>query len=712
MVALLLLLSSAGIMRGLSDDAGTIRSAHELDDFLLSTHDEVRPFSLRGQVRQANATGTKFFLDDGSRIVRLVRNQQWPKSCPQNGDIVEVTGHTVRLADKAVNADCETIVKIGHKPLPPPIEKPMRNLLRDRGHPYRAVRVRGTVRDFILDDIDLNFASIVLTDDDTTLYLSLHTDHADTLLPKLEALVGAKISVDGMIRTDIRILEGNTSYGHRGLPLLFISGLDAIRVIQPAPADPFAVPSLDDLSPVWPEDLLTATRKRIDGKVLTSARTQGFLLETADGRLVNVDLASRPSPRFGEYVTAVGLPVTDLYRINLARAIWKHGSRTFDIPHTKPERVTISSLLTNSTAHTQYQIDSFGRRIRLSGFVRSLPAPDGIKRKVLIEDDGHILSLIAEPGIDPFADLALGMKIEATGICLMDIEPWRPGMPFPRIIHAYVAVQSPSGIVIISRPPWWTPRRLLILVCALGFAALAGIIGNVILRTIVIRRSRELLREQTKRLSETLRVDERTRLATELHDTVAQNLSGLSMQLDAAGRLADSEPATMKSILAFTSKSLLACRRELRDCLWDLRSQALNETSMNAAIRRALTPHIPSTTLTVRFNVPRRKVSDHTAHAILRILRELVHNAIQHGKAKTLRIAGSLDGEGLKFSCTDDGCGFDVNAAPSSAEGHFGLQGIRDRIRAFNGKLTISSSLGKGTRAVIILHPQTLDIHP
>lgn len=710
MVALLLLLSSAGIVRGLSDDAGTIRSARELDDFLLSTHDEMCLFSLRGQVRQASATETKFFLDDGSRIVRLVRNLQWPESCPQNGDIVEVTGHTVRLADKVVNADCETIVKIGHKPLPPPIEKPMRNLLRDRGHPYRAVRVRGTVRDFILDDIDLNFASIVLTDDDTTLYLSLH--YTDTLLPKLEALVGAKISVDGMIRTDIRVLAGNTSYGHRGLPLLFISGLDAISVIQPAPANPFAVPSLDDLSPAWPEDLLTATRKRIDGKVLTSARTQGFLLETADGRLVNVDLASRPSPRFGEYVTAVGLPVTDLYRINLARAIWKHSGRTFDIPHTKPERVTISSLLTNSTAHTQYQVDSFGRRIRLSGFVRSLPAPGGIKRKVLIEDDGHILSLVAEPGIDPFADLELGMKIEATGICLMDIEPWRPGMPFPRVIHAYVAVQSPSGIVIISRPPWWTPRRLLILVCAIGFAALAGIIGNVILRTIVIRRSRELLREQTKRLSETLRVDERTRLATELHDTVAQNLSGLSMQLDAAERLADSDPATMKSILAFTSKSLLACRRELRDCLWDLRSQALNETSMNAAIRRALTPHIPSATLAVRFNVPRRKVSDHTAHVILRILRELVHNAIQHGKAKTLRIAGSLDGEGLKFSCTDDGCGFDVNAAPSSAEGHFGLQGIRDRIRAFNGKLTISSTLGKGTRAVIILHPQTLDIHP
>ena len=272
-----------------------------------------------------------------------------------------------------------------------------------------------------------------------------------------------------------------------------------------------------------------------------------------------------------------------------------------------------------------------------------------------------------------------------------------------------LVVRTSGDIRILSRPSWWTPQRILILAGLFALAALVIGLWNITLRTLVIRRSRALLREQAKRLTETLRVEERTRLATELHDTVAQNLSGLSLQLDAAGRLADSDPVTMKSILAFTSKALLACRRELRDCLWDLRSQALDEKDMNAAIRRALTPHLGDAQLVIRFNVPRRKLPDHTVHTVLRILGELAKNAIRHGKATTLRIAGSFDDDGLKFSCTDNGCGFDVAQAPNSAAGHFGLQGIRDRIRTFNGSFKLTSAPGKGTKAVVHLCPTPLE---
>ena len=103
----------------------------------------------------------------------------------------------------------------------------------------------------------------------------------------------------------------------------------------------------------------------------------------------------------------------------------------------------------------------------------------------------------------------------------------------------------------------------------------------------------------------------------------------------------------------------------------------------------------------VRFNIPCELLTDDTAHALLRIVRELVQNAIRHGRAKTVRIAGCLDGERLLFSVVDDGCGFVPDSAPGVREGHFGLQGIHERVNHFGGELEIESAPGKGTKVSI-----------
>ena len=85
------------------------------------------------------------------------------------------------------------------------------------------------------------------------------------------------------------------------------------------------------------------------------------------------------------------------------------------------------------------------------------------------------------------------------------------------------------------------------------------------------------------------------------------------------------------------------------------------------------------------------------------MIRELVANAIRHGHAEHIRIAGSLENGLMMISVRDDGCGFDPAAAPGVAEGHFGLQGIRERLARYGGELRVESAPGKGTRAVIRL---------
>jgi signal transduction histidine kinase len=99
--------------------------------------------------------------------------------------------------------------------------------------------------------------------------------------------------------------------------------------------------------------------------------------------------------------------------------------------------------------------------------------------------------------------------------------------------------------------------------------------------------------------------------------------------------------------------------------------------------------------------VSRERLSDNTAHGILRIIRELASNAVRHGGATEIRIAGSIEKDRLLFSVSDNGCGFDPENHPGVADGHYGLQGIQDRIDGFEGEMAIKSTVGEGTKATI-----------
>ena len=189
--------------------------------------------------------------------------------------------------------------------------------------------------------------------------------------------------------------------------------------------------------------------------------------------------------------------------------------------------------------------------------------------------------------------------------------------------------------------------------------------------------------------------------SVELHDSLSQNLTGVSLAIRAANRLADSDLDGMRKSLGLAAKTLDSCRDELRNCLWDLRNQTLEESDMNEAIRQTLAPHIGDAKLSVRFNVPRERLSDNTAHSILHIIRELASNAVRHGNATEIKVAGAIENDRLLFSVADNGCGFDPDSRPTAADGHFGLQGIQDRVDGFEGELSIGSVLGKGTKITI-----------
>ena len=155
---------------------------------------------------------------------------------------------------------------------------------------------------------------------------------------------------------------------------------------------------------------------------------------------------------------------------------------------------------------------------------------------------------------------------------------------------------------------------------------------------------------------------------------------------------------------------------------------------MNEAVRRTLLPHIRGIALSVRFNVSRRRLSDFTVHTLLCIIRELAVNAIRHGGATRLQVAGTIRGGRLFVSVTlregsaarsafvtsrpfmpgmrksrrmtsgwRRSAGFDPATAPGVTESHFGLQGVRERISNLAGVFTLVRRPRGGMRATVEL---------
>jgi signal transduction histidine kinase len=300
----------------------------------------------------------------------------------------------------------------------------------------------------------------------------------------------------------------------------------------------------------------------------------------------------------------------------------------------------------------------------------------------------------------------VGYQVEVTGVCIMEGENWSPYSAFPQIHGVLLVVRTPDDIHVIDRPSWWTAGRLLAALAIL-LIILGGILfWNIQLRKAVRKREIELKHEIFNHVNSDMKIRERNNLSIELHDSLSQGLTGVSMEIDTARRLTD-DPAGITRHLKLAARSLKSCLDELKACIHDLRTNTLGDCDMDESIRRTLVPFISDTELSIRFNVPRNLISDNIAHNVLRIIRELVVNAVRHGQASSVKIAGSIAGQTLCFSVQDNGCGFDPTTCPGPDQGHFGLQGIRERLKRLNGSLTIGGKGINGTRAAVMIELQT-----
>ena len=667
----------------------------------LTTVAELRTAEIRREFgRTFDVTATVVSLRTEDKLTFTVQDGRLGMTCwnhaPKTdgeiapGDRVRIQGRLNPGEFYAIAADCTALQILGHGPVPPPLRVSPEELARG-DFTHCRIRLEAVVSDILADEVNGHRLLLILSCNGAIVYSLADKSACPT---DVASLIGRRVEVTGIYSHVI---------GHRRQLqyAIRITSPSEIRPLGTAGTDPFAAADVHASDLLRPGNGQWASRRKAVGHVLTVWDDNKLLLRTDDGTVVRGELAASRLPTHGARIALAGLPETDLYNTILTRADWKRlPDETSEDTQPPPALATSADrLFRTHDGQTVYDYSFLGRDILVSGIVRGLPTPGG-EKSLYLDDDGHILTIDAGNGLPPTARIGLGDTVRVRGTCVIETEKMGFNGTAPHITGLRIVLNDPADIHVLARLPWWTPHRLLAVIGALLLALAAACLWSILLRRVAERRSRELLQAQLARVESDLRLRERTRLSVELHDSLSQNLTGAAMEVNAAKQLAtDDADATLRH-LNLASKTLKSCRNELRACLWDLQSDALASTDMNEAIRKALEPYVGETELSIRFNVPRRLFTDNTTHVLMRIVRELVVNAIRHGHAHSIKIAGSRASGRLLFSVRDDGEGFDAATAPGIAEGHFGLQGIRERLRLLGGELTVESRPHEGTRAM------------
>lgn len=672
-----------------------VRTAAELKRVLYDEPASGRPFALAGEVRHVRESAQQSVVwalrDESGDVLVTAPRTTLPKEIVA-GDRVRISGKTVTGKYDIVWPLPTNVVCTGHGPAPHPVGIGAANFLSGR-HDCQLVRLSGLVKDAFFTEDNPHWAILVLVSDGEVLNVSLPhggKDHA-----YFKGLVGATVSIDGVV-----VPSDNSPRRQLGR-ILTAAGPDDVHVLAP-PAEAGVIPSVDVIRGLRPVEIAALGRHRAAGRVLVRWRGDRILLKTERGNLHEIELAEGPLPAIGESVEAVGFPESDLYRINLTRA----HVQSIPVPlqaDEQPADLSPGDLTKVVDGRTLYNPLAYGRLVRVNGIVRNLPRESDKEGHVLIETSDMQLPVDVSATRSVLDHLALGCDVEVTGRIILETEDWRPNAVFPRIRGVRLVLRTPDDLVILSHPSWFTPVRLLALLGGLAVLTLLVLVWNFFLRHQSEQRGRRLAAEAIAHAESAFKVEERTRLAVELHDSVAQNLTGVAMELEAAQQYEDGSRPELLLHLHTAWNTLKSCRGELRNCLWDLRSRALEATDMNETVRRTLLPSVRGVALMIRFNVPRDRFTDNTTHTVLRIIRELAINGIRHGGATEIHVAGTTEDDGIVFSVRDNGSGFDPDLAPGVLQGHFGLEGIRERVRSLGGTLTIESAVGKGTKTTVRL---------
>jgi signal transduction histidine kinase len=251
-----------------------------------------------------------------------------------------------------------------------------------------------------------------------------------------------------------------------------------------------------------------------------------------------------------------------------------------------------------------------------------------------------------------------------------------------------------AAALSLSVGPTWYQTAWFKIACAL-----VGLLG---VWAVYRLRLRQVSRALSARYDD--RLAERTRIARDLHDTLLQTIQGSKLVVDDALERPDDLQRLLRAVEQL-SHWLPRALQEGRSALNSLREPSLPSNDLAEALKRAIEERqIQDPQMEVHFSIvgAARELHPLVRYEAYQIGDEAIRNAWAHSKGSRLEVELKYSGE-LVLRVSDDGVGMEPSVARHGKDGHFGLQGMRERVTRIGGKLTIASNLRLGTEVTIVV---------
>jgi signal transduction histidine kinase len=317
---------------------------------------------------------------------------------------------------------------------------------------------------------------------------------------------------------------------------------------------------------------------------------------------------------------------------------------------------------------------------------------DGLR--LMLQRDDIFFDATVSPGVVAERVLSIppNSLVRLTGICLVRSGGlWQTPQSFRMLLR------SPQDVVVLATPSWWNLRHTIWLLGIMGGVLMAVIVWIVVLG----RRLHEQMAVIRQKLRSGAVLEERNRIARELHDTLEQELAGITMQLDLAVDCFQQAPGVAQHALETARDMSRHSMVEARRSVWDLRCQLLEDGDLVSALAQIVEPLVPRERTKVDFKIQGSPVRlpRPVEMNLLRIGQEAVANAVKHGRAAQVSIELRYATASVCLAVSDDGEGF--AAGQSSPAGHFGLLDMRERALSMGSHLRVESEPGCGTRIAV-----------
>ncbi len=654
-----------------------LRSAREVRELSATEAAEGRTAHLEVNVVFVESPGTVFVQDDSGSTFLRSKN---PIPTLKRGDLIRATGKTFPgLFLPGVEIDSLELVGPGKLRTPPQVVYD--DLMSAKYH-YAEVQLQGVGRRIEA----LGDTKSVLKLGTGRQVIEVRVDAPPTDAPT--SLLDAELNVRGLAA------GGINDRRQLVFPYLRLRDWSQITIISPAPEmDSMPLSTADQLMS-FGSALTSARRVKLLGTVLAAFHPSRLYVRS---EVPGKDNALSSTLAFAVYTThgledfqpgqrvmIAGFPFMDRYSAALGDAQVTHVDDPY--PTTLPQPLDIDLPALNSGVHD-------GDLVRLSGTLEAAFTTASHTELVLRTAEGEFRAWIPQAFDTP----EQGSTLKVSGICEVDGTVSDRGF---RSLPASVRVllRGMDDLHLLQSPPWWTAERLLL---ALGSTLVLLVLSGAWIA---------LLQRQVARQTETIRgqiaheavLEERQRIAREFHDTLEQELAGLSLRLDAAStRTLDDKALSLLS----TSRHLVSrIQSEARNLVADLRADMDGTGNLGSALKElADRTSFGSTSVEAIVAEDLPELPAHLVHHLRMVAQETVTNALKHARAHHIQLHLSHLGHLLTLEVRDDGVGLVDLADTLGKPGHFGCMGIRERCRSIGADVQWTGADGCGTCVKISL---------